>query len=123
MDSSMEQEKKRKKYRLITKISSILLVILIFCVVGVSCLKIFASKNRFELLIESAFQYLESSLEKTSVGSVTGTFSFGMNLQSGDASDMAVLDIVNKLGLSGSYGIDYNKKLFYLDFDSNYDNK
>lgn len=121
MESSMK--KGNNKYSLIVKISSVFLVVLILCVVGLSCLKIFVNKNRFKVLIENTFQYLESSLDEAASGSSTGTFSFGMKLQSGNVSDMAALDLINKLSFSGSYGVDYDKKLFYLDLDSDYDNK
>ena len=112
----------KKKHRgLITAIAVFLIVLV--TIGGIFCYNLMHSKNSIQLLLDYAFDYLESSITKGNYDSITGNFSVQMKFQNSGDLDNEILAIFNKLDFSGDYGIDYNKNIMSLDFSSNYDDK
>lgn len=110
---------KKRRYGLF--IGCVLFLVLV--IGGFYCYKFMFAKNSIELLLDSAFEYLELAVENNDYNSVTGAFSFQMKFQSNDETENEVFDIFNKLDFSGNYGIDYDKNIMSLDVKSDYDDK
>lgn len=99
-----------------------ILIILIVALVGVLALHQYAeSQNVFKVLIDNGFNYLEGNIKDSK--SVSGTFSLKINGSSSDTSSNEIFEILNKVDLSGNYGIDYENKILSMDIKSNYDSK
>lgn len=99
-----------------------ILIILVIALVGLLATHHFAnSQNAFKVLIDKGFNYLEEIYTEST--SATGTFLLKVNGNSSDTSSNDVFKILNKVDISGTYGIDYNNKIMSLDIKSNYDNK
>lgn len=112
-------KKKGKKAGIV--IAIIILIILGLVAGGFIYYKMILSKNVFELLVDNTFDYLKGNIVDSKT--VSGDFSFKVKATSSDSSDSEVLDIMNKLDLSGNYAVDYENKVIDLDLNSNYDGK
>lgn len=112
-------KKKSKKGGIV--IAIIILIILGLVAGGFIYYKMVLSKNVFKLLVDDTFNYLQGNIVDSK--SASGDFSFKIKATSSDSSDSEVLDIINKLDLSGSYAVDYENKIVDLALKSNYDDK
>lgn len=104
----------------------LILTIIFFVVVLVAIGGIFyyklSSINSFKLLLEYTFNSLENGIDDAGdQKSFFGDFSVKLDLKSADATDNEIFGLFNKLDLSGTYGIDYDKSIISLDFYSQYD--
>ena len=113
------EKKKSKKTGIIMAI--IILLIIVLVVGGFLYYKMSTSKNVFKITLNNVFDYLQGNIVDYKTAS--GDFSFKVKINSNDSYDNDIIEIINKLDLSGSYAIDYENKLLDLNIKSNYDNK
>lgn len=111
---------KKKKTGLVV---GIIIFIVLLLGGGFFCYKMFFAKNSIEILLDSAFKGLEMYITNSDYNSMTGDFSVSMKFNSTDEETNQVFGIFNKLDLTGSYGVDYDKNIISFDLESNYDDK
>lgn len=111
---------KKKKTGLVV---GIIIFIVLLLGGGFFCYKMFFAKNSIEILLDSAFKGLEIYITNSDYNSMTGDFSVSMKFNSTDEETNQVFGIFNKLDLTGSYGVDYDKNIISFDLESNYDDK
>lgn len=101
----------------------IIFIVVLVGIGGIFYYKLVNAKNSFEVLIDKAFDYLEANIQDSEQDSITGTFYVNLQLKSADVADTEIFNIFNKLDLSGTYGVDYDRNVMSFDFYSNYDEK
>lgn len=112
-DSLYNPKKKRK-------LGIVIAVFLILVLIGGIVWYVFiGSKNIFKLAIDSSFNYLTNNI--INYKTVNGTFSIDIDGSASDSASDDMFKILNKLELSGNYGIDYKNKLIDLSLKSKYD--
>ena len=97
------------------------IILILILIVGFIFYKTISSKNIFKVIIDNSFNYLENSFVEYE--SAKGTFSLKASGNSKDTSTNKAFELINKIDLSGSYGIDYENKIINLDIKSNYDSQ
>lgn len=123
MDNFYEYGVPKKKGHKGLVVGIIVFVVALLVIGGIFYYKLVYSKNSFQVLLNYAFDYLETSIEESDQDSLTGTFSMDLEFHSTDPEDAEVVAIFNKLDLAGTYGIDYDRNVMSVDFYSNYDEK
>ena len=97
------------------------IILILILIAGFIFYKTISSKNIFKVIIDNSFNYLENSFVEYE--SAKGTFSLKASGNSKDTSTNKAFELINKIDLSGSYGIDYENKIINLDIKSNYDSQ
>lgn len=97
------------------------IILILILIAGFIFYKTISSKNIFKVIIDNSFNYLENSFVEYE--SAKGTFSLKVSGNSKDTSTNKAFELINKIDLSGSYGIDYENKIINLDIKSNYDSQ
>lgn len=113
--------KKKGSNKLVIIVIILLLLLLLAAFGGVVYDRLVVSKNIFKMLIQNTFTYLEENVNNHDT--VIGTFELKVGGTSSDHSTNSMLDIMSKLDLSGSYGIDYKNKIANLDVYTKYENE
>lgn len=97
------------------------IILILISIAGFIFYKTISSKNIFKVIVDNSFNYLENSFVEYE--SAKGTFSLKASGNSKDTSTNKAFELINKIDLSGSYGIDYENKIINLDIKSNYDSQ
>lgn len=83
--------------------------------------KLSDSKNRFRVLIENVFGYLEENTLQDRPKVTTGNLVLGIDGKGNKDIDQKILDHFKKVNLSFDYGIDYVDQRLNFEMRSNYD--
>ena len=120
MDYSMNQKKSKNIGAFVG------ILVALFVLVGIGLLfyfKLHNPKAQFEVLIEKAFDSLEGNLSQERPNRVSGNFSFQMEGKTDDVGNQQIMDMLNRLHFSFTYGVDYQNKLMRFEMDTQYDEK
>lgn len=97
------------------------IVLVIVLVIGVLMMLKKSPKQIFESSIDQVYRTINDSLVKK-VTSEKGSYSLKMKVEPKDATAKSMLDIINKISLSGNYEIDYDNMIMNMGIRTKYDN-